>query len=104
MILANPKNATHAPISRFPRAPIEKLLRHELDQCAEGAQILTGDWEPSIDSMDLVSVVVGIEKILGCKIKPEDVIRRGGYRSKEEGFSDMLTKIESRWHEHIGSN
>ena len=86
-----------APATAFPRAQVEKLLREELTEKHEEAQLITGDWEPSIDSLELVSVVLSIEKLLECRIRPEDVIQCGGYKSVDEGINDMLAKVESRW-------
>ncbi|HAI14792.1 MAG TPA: hypothetical protein DCM28_24005 [Phycisphaerales bacterium] len=85
----------------FPREDVIVLIRTEMLDLEDENVILQDDrgvWEPSIDSLDLVSVVLKIEELLECKLPPENIIRRGGYASVAEGVEDMASKIEAKWY------
>jgi len=86
----------------FPRTRVLEVLREELTELEDNARLLKGEWEPSIDSLQLVAVVLKIENLVGCRLRPEDIIRRGGYGSVDAGLDDMTSKIEIQWREQKG--
>ena len=100
--ITSKKEPADAKARAFPRTRVLEMLREELTELEDNARLLKGDWEPSIDSLQLVEVVLKIEKLIGCRLRPEDIIRRGGYGSVDAGLDDMTSKIEARWRERMG--
>jgi len=50
-------------------------------------------WDmPAIDSKRVVSLLVELEPVLGCRL-PTSLIKRGGYASAEELKDNLFTKI-----------
>jgi hypothetical protein len=83
------------PVPAFPVAEVKRRLRAELDKIAEDASVLRPEWEPLLDSKRVVSTVLAIEDLFpGCKIPPDKVVRKGGYKSVDEAIDDMLERIE----------
>jgi hypothetical protein len=79
----------------FPAAEVERRLRSELQKVASEAGVLRPEWEPLLDSRRVVGTLLVIEDLFpGCKIPPDKVVQRGGYRSVDEAIKDMLAKIE----------
>lgn len=50
---------------------------------------------PPIDSKRVVSLLVELEPILGCKL-PSALIRRGGYRNTDDLVKDLGQRIRER--------
>ena len=82
----------------FPRTEVEKALRKALDKVAADAAVLKDPWEPQLDSLAVVKVVIVVEAILpGVTIAPEKVVKKGGYANVDEGVADMVDRIEKQW-------
>jgi hypothetical protein len=78
----------------FPRAEVEKRLRRELQRIADDAASLRAPWEPLLDSMRVVGVVLVIEDLFPwCRIAPDRVVQKGGYDSIDEGTKDITERI-----------
>ena len=84
----------------FPRAQIEQRLRRELGRAAAEASTLRGSWEPFLDSLRMVSVVLTLEDLFSSRLPPEKVVRVGGYANVDEGVSDMCERLECLWREY----
>jgi acyl carrier protein len=84
----------------FPLAEVEARLRRELGKAASESDVLRGSWEPSLDSLRMVSVLVKLEDLLDFDLRPEKVVRKGGYHSVEEGVDDMRNRLQILWKEH----
>ena len=83
----------------FPRAQVGQRLRRELGRVAAEARTLSGSWEPVLDSLTMVSVVLMFEDLFSFKLPPEKLVRIGGYSSVDEGVSDMFDRLERLWEE-----
>ena len=90
-----------SPVERaFPHAELERRLQGELQQAADESAILHRAWEPVLDSLRMVSVVLTLEDLFPFPLPPEKVVRRGGYGSVDEGAADMSARLERLWNEH----
>ncbi len=85
----------------FPTAEVKRRLREELRQAAEESAILRAGWEPLLDSLRMVSVVLTLEELFpsSFKLPPEKLVRRGGYTSVDEGVEDMCDRLQRLWNE-----
>lgn len=53
-------------------------------------------WQmPAIDSKRVVSLLVELEPLLGCRLPPS-LIRRGGYATSQDLIADLLPSIRAR--------
>lgn len=86
---------------QFPLAALQERLRKELAGAADESDVLHGDWDPVLDSLRVVSILVGVEDLFpGIPLPPEKLIRPGGYRSIDDAVSDMSDRFESAWNNH----
>ena len=51
------------------------------------------DLVAAMDSFTATEVLEGIEKLVGMELPSGDVIRRGGYESKDQFVEDLSTRI-----------
>jgi hypothetical protein len=58
---------------------------------------------PSIDSKPVVTLLVELEQILGCRL-PSELIRRGGYKNADDLVNDLRQKIRERCCDSSGTN
>ncbi len=85
------------PMPAFPAEEVERRLRIELEKIADDAAVIRPGWEPLLDSMRVVGTVLVLEDLLpGCRIPPDKVVRKGGYKSVDEAISDMLDRMAGR--------
>lgn len=81
--------------SAFPAAEVKRCLRVELQKIADDAPVLRPEWEPLLDSMRVVGTILVIEGLFpGVKIRPDKVVRKGGYNGVDEALDDMVPRIE----------
>src|SRR5262245_35982067 len=86
---------TAAAAPAFPAAEVKRRLRVELQKIADDASVLPPEWEPLLDSKRVVGTVLVIEELFpGIKIRPDKVVRKGGYNGVDEALDDMLPRIE----------
>jgi hypothetical protein len=79
----------------FPSVEVEHRLRVELQKIANDASTLRPEWEPMLDSKRVVGTILVIEDLFsGIKIRPDRVVRKGGYNGVDEALDDMLPRIE----------
>ena len=45
----------------------------------------------------MVSALATLEGLFDFDLRPERIVRRGGYTSVEEGVEDMLEGLRSEW-------
>ena len=89
---------------QFPGVELEKRLRKELTKVADESDVLHGDWDPVLDSLRVVSVLLEIEDLFpGIKLPPEKLIRQGGYRSVDEGVADISRTLLNVWNQYQAS-
>jgi hypothetical protein len=58
------------------------------------------DLVAAMDSFTATEVLEGIEKLVGMELPSGDVIRRGGYESKDQFVEDLSTRIVQYVAEH----
>lgn len=89
------------PTKVFPLDALKKGLRKELKDAADESGVLHGDWDPMLDSLRIVSILLTVEKLFdGIPLPPEKLIRPGGYRSVDEAVDDMVRRFQSLWNDH----
>lgn len=86
---------TAAGTPTFPTEGVKRLLQVELQKIADDASVLRPEWEPLLDSKRVVGTILVIEDLFaGVKIRPDKVVRKGGYNSIDEALDDILPRIE----------
>jgi hypothetical protein len=83
----------------FPAAEVKRCLREELQKIADEGSNLRPEWEPLLDSKRVVGTVLVLEGLLGFKIPPDKVVRKGGHNSLDEAIDYMLGPLERLWTE-----
>jgi acyl carrier protein len=88
-----------APSARraFPLAEVQTRLRKELEEAAEESEILHGGWQPVLDSLRMVTAIATVEELFHFKLPPEKVVKKGGYKSVDEGVEHMTSHIREEW-------
>jgi hypothetical protein len=84
----------------FPLAEVEARLQRELEKAAAESAVLRGNWEPPLDSLRMVSVLLKLEDLFDFALRPEKIVRKGGYTSVEGGVDDMRIGLYRLWQEH----
>lgn len=85
---------------QFPTKEVEQVLRESLEEVASDTELLRPDrpeWEPLLDSLRVVGVVVRLEKLLQMKIPPDRVVQKGGYMSVDEAIRGITSKTLELW-------
>lgn len=57
-------------------------------------------WEPDLDSLAIVDVILEIEEVVDFDIPPEKVIRKGGYMTTDEAVQDIAGRLQRQWDRH----
>lgn len=81
----------------FPLADVQARLRRELEEAEAESVILHPGWQPVLDSLRMVTAIATIEGLFDFKLPPEKVVKKGGYRSVDEGVADMTNRIREVW-------
>jgi hypothetical protein len=89
--------------SAFPSEEVSRRLETAIRAAADDDLILEGSWEPRLDSLSMVSVLITLEDLFEFPLPPERLVRRGGYSSMEEGLGDMYKRCQGLWNERCGS-
>jgi acyl carrier protein len=86
--------------TQFPKQNIQQILRDSLEVVARETELVCPDrqdWEPLLDSLLVVRVVVRLEKALGMKIPPDKVVQKGGYMSVDDAVRGITAKVFELW-------
>ena len=86
--------------STFPLEELQELLRKELEEAADESVVLHGGWEPVLDSLRMVTVVSTLEDMFEFPLPPAKVVKKGGYKSVDEGVEDMTKNLRRLWDKH----
>jgi acyl carrier protein len=84
----------------FPLAEVQARLRRELEEAEAESAILHPGWQPVLDSLRMVTAIATVEDLFDFKVPPEKAVRKGGYKSVDEGVSDMTNRIREVWTKH----
>jgi acyl carrier protein len=87
-------------ILAFPFERVQEVLRRELEEAANESVILHGAWEPVLDSLRMVTVVSTLEDMFDFPLPPEKVVKKGGYKSVDEGVENMTDNLRRLWDNH----
>ncbi len=96
-MLVEAPTKTETSEATFPAVEVRRRLQAEVQQAAEESVILRGGWEPVLDSLRMVSVVITLEDLFPFRIHPEKVVRLGGYTSVNEAVEDMFERLGRQW-------
>jgi hypothetical protein len=81
-------------LASFPIVEVKRRLTTELKKIADDNAILRPEWEPVLDSKRVVGTLVMIEDLFpDCKIPPDKIVRKGGYRTIDEAINDMIPRL-----------
>src|SRR5436853_2209448 len=81
----------------FPLAEVQARLRKELEEAEAESVILHPSWQPVLDSLRMVTAIATVEALFDFKLPPEKVVKKGGYKSVNEGVADMTNRIREVW-------
>ena len=87
----------------FPSREVERRLRREIEDAAADSKVLRGGWEPVLDSLRMVSVVLTLEDLFPFELPPEKLVRKGGYGSVDEGVEEMRRRMQRLWQQQEAS-
>jgi len=83
----------------YPFADVQRLLQAGVREAAEDSVDLRGEWEPLLDSLRMVSVVVSLEDLFDFPLPPEKLVRRGGYTGEDEAVEHISGQLRRLWDE-----
>lgn len=95
------------PAKAFPAADVEVALRNELlaalniEASLRGISLPTDPTAASaipleIDSLVVVSLLCGLEPLMGFQI-PEGIVQAGGYQSVNDTVTHLMPKLGHEW-------
>ncbi len=84
----------------YPFAEVDGRLREGIREAAEESVDLRGEWEPLLDSLRMVSVLVSLEDLFDFPLPPEKLVRRGGYTSEVDAYEHMSDQLRRLWDEN----
>jgi hypothetical protein len=84
----------------FPSSEVEARLRREFGKVAAESDVLRGSWEPSLDSLRIVAVLPKLADLFDFDLRPERIVRKGGYHSVDEGVESVRDCLQRLWQEH----
>jgi hypothetical protein len=89
-----PKSALENALrSWWKRKTESPLCRKKPDARKTGGTVF--DIQPEVSSLEVVQVLIEIEKIVGIKLN-SDIVKRGGYGSCEEFTRHLMSGVEAR--------
>jgi hypothetical protein len=91
-----PARSTESEIA-FPAAEVEQRLRRELEQVAGDTVVVRGGWEPLLDSLVIVGVLIVLDELFDFPLPPDEIIRPGGYSSVDEAVGDISERARHLW-------
>jgi len=90
---------TAAPSSKsvFPLEEVQARLRRELEGAKAESVVLHPGWQPVLDSLRMVTAIATVEDLFKFRLPPEKVVKKGGYKSVDDGVADMTNRIREVW-------
>ncbi len=99
-MLAEAPVLTRSTTDAFPFAEVQDRLRRELEEAEAESVILHPGWQPVLDSLRMVTAIATVEDLFRFKLPPEKIVKKGGYKSVDEGVSYMTSRIREVWTKH----
>ena len=81
----------------FPTAEVERRLREELGQVAGETAVVRGAWEPMLDSLIVVGVLIVLDDLFEFALPADELIRPGGYSSVDDAVADISKRLQGLW-------
>ena len=75
---------------------IKAALDEAFSEAADGPGHSEGGWNPLIDSMTAVEIVVVVEDYVTWKVNAHELVKPGGYASKEQAVADVLARVRRK--------
>jgi hypothetical protein len=86
--------------SVFPIEQLQDVLRKELDEAADENVVLHDGWEPVLDWLRVVTIISDLEDIFDFPLPPEKVVKKGGYKSKDEARDNIIENLRRLWDDY----
>lgn len=83
-------------LSMFPVRAVEKAIRDEVTSASNDRPVPRAEWEPEVDSLVMVRVVLRIEEEFAL-VLPHDVMPSGGFRSVEHCIATVTETCRKLW-------
>lgn len=80
----------------FPAREVEAVIRDEISTAVNDRPAPRAAWEPAVDSLVMVRVVLRIEEEFALKL-PDDVMPPGGFGSVEGCVATLMAKCRKLW-------
>jgi acyl carrier protein len=81
----------------YPFADVQSRLQAGVREASEEGVDLRSEWEPLLDSLRMVSVLVSLEDLFDFPLPPEKLVRRGGYTSEDDAVEHMSGQLRRLW-------
>jgi len=98
-VLAEAPAKTATSEAVFPFADVQSLLRSGIRGALEESVDLRGGWEPLLDSLTMVSLLVSLEHLFDFPLSPEKLVRRGGYKNGDDAVDHISGELQRLWDE-----
>ncbi|MER8632667.1 hypothetical protein NKH73_24995 [Mesorhizobium sp. M0938] len=83
-------------IIMFPARAFEDAIRNEISTAINDRPAPRAAWEPAVDSLVMVRVVLRIEEEFALNL-PDDVMPAGGFRSVEHCVVTVMETCREAW-------
>jgi hypothetical protein len=80
----------------FPTQAFEDAIRHEITSAINDRPVPKAAWEPTVDSLIMVRVVLRIEEEFALNL-PDDVMPAGGFDSVEHCVATVMETCRNLW-------
>ncbi len=80
----------------FPAQAVENAIRDEITSAIDDRPIPRAGWEPEVDSLIMVRVVLRIEEEFALDL-PDDVMPSGGFYSVEHCVATVMETCRELW-------
>lgn len=80
----------------FPAQLVEDVIREEIEAAANDRPTPRGSWEPEVDSLVMVRVVIRIEEELGLELQ-DDVMPAGGFDGVDHCVEVVMQQCRELW-------
>lgn len=80
----------------FPVTAFEDVIRDEIAAAINDRPVAREAWEPEVDSLVMVRVVLRIEEEFAINL-PDDVMPAGGFESVEHCVATIIETCRERW-------
>jgi len=84
----------------YPFAVVQSRLQAGVREAAEESVDLRGEWEPLLESLRMVSVLVSLEDLFDFPVTPEKLLRCGGYTNGDDAVEHMSDQLRRLWNDH----